>query len=843
MKKNIIFIMLALLLVSIKSQAQVSDLFEEIQYKNGYVSFAKIKKEKLQKAKTEKETILKELIGNKGDISSEKTIMDIPSQSNLKIQQEKYQLYKNGIKLRGAEYIINVVNDTVSFIHGFFAPVSEESFTFSAKNCSELALKNFNTLHGINDPTNESAGIVEVITQIYYYDNSAEKFRAAWQVQVTSKNTAFSENIYISASTGEFMGAENLICNSNFTGSAQTQYSGTRNIVTDAPTSAGPFRLQETRNSVQIRTRNLNHRNDLSNITEFTDNDNNWTTAEHGNDRTAHDAHWGAEIVFDYWLNVHNRNSINGSSTNPLNIESYLHWDVPTDPDDFNARWYQNAMWYGDGFFGTNPLTSLDICAHEFGHGIDQFTGDLLYEHESGALDEGFADIWGASVEAWADPTKNRWLIGEEVLGGPIRNMANPNAFGQPDTYLGTNWVNQTGCSPNYTNDYCGVHTNSGVLNFWYFLLSQGGTGTNDIGNAYNVTGLGISTAEEIAYAAKLLMNNSNANYSLCRSLSIQAATTLFGANSCQTISVTNAWHAVGIGNQFQYSNVTISGNAIVCSSNAYSLTNLPSGSTVVWSLSPHPGAIQLLNNTPSTNQCLVSNPYKYPAVMTLTATITLSCGTVVLTKTIESDTNTTYQAGSYYQQACAAYNHSFPSQSGTLNGSPVFLYPGCMTEVSLSQMTGRTVSFVSGSPQPLSWNYSSSNSKLYLQLPTQSGPYIFSITGAGACNTKTLVFFAYSGYSLLLSPNPTSGETTVTIEQTLNEDETLKSATTETGFDYDTEWEMEVYSPSQNLKEKQTKLKGESTKIQTSGWQEGVYVVRVKYKDEILTDKLVVKK
>lgn len=78
MKKNIIFIVLVLLLVSIKSQAQVSDLFEETQHRNGYVSFAKIKKEKLPKAKTEKETILKELTGNKGDISSEKAMIDIP---------------------------------------------------------------------------------------------------------------------------------------------------------------------------------------------------------------------------------------------------------------------------------------------------------------------------------------------------------------------------------------------------------------------------------------------------------------------------------------------------------------------------------------------------------------------------------------------------------------------------------------------------------------------------------------------------------------------------------------------------------------------------------------------
>lgn len=287
-----------------------------------------------------------------------------------------------------------------------------------------------------------------------------------------------------------------------------------------------------------------------------------------------------------------------------------------------------------------------------------------------------------------------------------------------------------------------------------------------------------------------------------------------------------------------------ISGNTIVCSSNAYSVTSLPPLSTVVWSLSPHPSTIQLQNNVPANNQCLVSNPYKYPAIMTLTATITTNCGaTIVITKTIESDTNTTYQTGSYYQQACTAYNHSLPSQIGSLNGSSVFLYPGCMTEVSLSQMTGRTVSFTSGYPQPLSWYYSSSNSKLYLQLPTQSGPYTFSITGAGACNSKTLVFFAYSGYSLLVSPNPASGETTVSIKESLNEGESLKSGITETGFDYDEELELEVYDNQQNQKLKIGKLKGKSTKIQTNGWKEGVYIIRLKYKNEILQEKLVVTK
>ncbi len=630
MKKNVTIFMFALLLsISMKLQAQVREYTEETQHRNGYVSFAKIKKEKSATAKTEAGAIIRELTGSTGGISYVIKTLDVPSKRNLKIQQEKYQLYKNGIKLRGGEYIINFVNDTVRFIHGFFALVSDEAFANNAQTGAELALKHFNTSHGISDTANGSAGVADTLTQVYYYDNATEKFRAAWQVQVTSKNGAYSENVFISATTGEFLGTENLICSINFPGTAQTQYNGTRNIVTDAPTAAGPFRLQETRNGVMIRTRNMNHLNDLTNVTDFTDNDNNWTTTEHGNDRAALDAHWGAEMVFDYWQNVHGRNSIDG---NGMTVESYVHWDVPNDPDDFNASWSpsQNAMRYGDGLSGTNPLTSLDICAHEFGHGIDQYTGDLLYERESGALDEGFADIWGASVEAWVDPTKNRWLIGEEILSIPIRNMANPNAFGQPDTYLGTNWVNQTGCTPSNANDGCGVHTNSGVLNFWYFLLSQGGTGTNDIGNTYNVTGLGINTAEEIAYATKLLLNSSNANYPLARNISIQATTNLFGANSCEVKTVTDAWFAVGVGPAYNGTlGASLTGPSLVCTSEeTFTLNNVPSGATVTWQATP--ANLFATSSGSGTIPALAAANSSTSGAGTLTFTITAGCGNSV---------------------------------------------------------------------------------------------------------------------------------------------------------------------------------------------------------------------
>lgn len=105
-------------------------------------------------------------------------------------------------------------------------------------------------------------------------------------------------------------------------------------------------------------------------------------------------------------------------------------------------------------------------------------------------------------------------------------------------------------------------------------------------------------------------------------------------------------------------------------------------------------------------------------------------------------------------------------------------------------------------------------------------------------CGYFTLNFMEFEegtcgGYYMMITPNPATNETTLTIENT---------SLSET-FDETAEWEYEIISPAYNLKSKKNKLKGKSTKIQTNGWTEGVYTVRVKYKDEILTGKLVVKK
>ncbi|RYZ20207.1 MAG: M4 family peptidase [Chitinophagaceae bacterium] len=323
----------------------------------------------------------------------------------------------------------------------------------------------------------------------------------------------------------------------------------------------------------------------------FTDLDNVWNVWEHHrsqseggafeaeNDDIAWDAHWGASVVYDYWLAKHNRLSYDGRNAR---IRSFIHYGPAYD----NAFWNGSVMTYGDGSGvvagGFKALTSLDVCGHEIGHAVCSSTSDLVYQGESGAMNEGLSDIWAACIEHFAmtrsgstvPPTAYRpFYIGEQIgadLNSPLRRMDNPKSQGNPDTYGGTNWE-EPNCAPNLANDQCGVHTNSGVINHWFFLLTAGSlNGTrpagmtagqyymadsddelNDLGKSYRVNGVGFDASEQVTFLMETMLS-STATYAEARAASIEAATVLSN-DPCSGLveSVTNAWYAVGVGAAF----------------------------------------------------------------------------------------------------------------------------------------------------------------------------------------------------------------------------------------------------------------------------------------------------
>lgn len=363
--------------------------------------------------------------------------------------------------------------------------------------------------------------------------------------------------VYVNAYNGTLEGYVSATNFSSSIGSAYTRYSGIQPITTfdvnDFLCFGHEYWLYDE--SRRIHTRNLRNKYyyDYHNtITEFKDEDDNvWTTIEHqsNKDDGALDAHWGLEQTYDYFLYNHGWRSLDNHG---CDINAFVHAKIL---EGFNASLYpvfttnnaiydasDNHLEFGDGSSERDILTSLDIVAHEFAHGIfhhkvNSFYIDTAETNETNAINEGLSDIWGACVENWATTGKQTWLIGEDTYfgSGYMRNMANPKAKNHPNTYKGQYWDN-----PRPER-----HKNAGVLNYWFYLLAHGGSGINDNGLQYNVSGIGMEKAARIVFRAETTYMDCHTNYRDASEYTIRAARELYSGQ--EIASTIEAWRAVGL--------------------------------------------------------------------------------------------------------------------------------------------------------------------------------------------------------------------------------------------------------------------------------------------------------
>lgn len=467
---------------------------------------------------------------------------------DLGFTHTRYKQYYKNIPVEGADYIAHERSGGLDCINGLLFKLNNISVIPSLsenealkKALTYVGAKKYmweNIAHitelreAFNDPNfnfNPSGKLV-----IYPKNNEfieSADFRLAYKFNIYAVEPESRAYIYVDAKTGEIVGRQDLIHTADVQGSATTRYSGVRQITTDQVSSSS-YRLRETGRGNGIQTMNAKKTTSTAGATDFTDTDNNWNNVNANMDEAATDAHWATEMTYDYFKNVHNRNSIDDKGFKLIN---YVHWDQNL----FNAFWNGQYMAYGDGT-GKGPLTAIDVGAHEMSHGLTSNTASLVYQGESGALNESFSDIFGACVESFAKGPTGVWTIGEDFQ--TIRNMKNPGAFSHPDTYNGTNWASTTGA------DNGGVHTNSGVQNKWFFILTDGESGTNDNGDAYTVTGIGIDKAAKIAFRNLTVYLTSNSNYASARTNALKSATDLYGNCSPEYIATADAWNAVGVG-------------------------------------------------------------------------------------------------------------------------------------------------------------------------------------------------------------------------------------------------------------------------------------------------------
>lgn len=553
------------------------------------IVFKKSSKYNINEAKQ----VLLEQVGNKNH-----SLKKLKAENDkLGFVHEKQQQYYRGIKVEFATYTLHSRNNMVESMTGEFYPIEKNNVTPQLTN-QQAFQKAINHI-GAEKYLWEFPGAAKEMDNYKKPEGelllipgdiiNKKEARLAYKFDIYATQPLSRGYIYIDAQNGEILLYNPIIkhlsdfghtekVNPNKTkiqkdiledffvsGSAQTRYNGRKTIQTTR-TADGTYTLNDA--ARRIYTRNANNQPAsgypyVDNYTEFTDNDNNWTSAEHSanKDNAALDAHWGASKTYDYFHDTHNRNSYDG---NGAEIRSYIHVGDNYD----NAFWNGSVMSYGDGSSNGSEgngrydaLTSLDIAAHEIAHAICTNTANLAYRRESGALNEGFSDIWAAAVEHFAkgngndaNPDPAVWLIGDEIdrreNSPALRSMSNPKAKNQPDTYGGDNWKDPNCLLPFAFNDYCGVHTNSGVINHWFYLLTVGGTGKNDVDNVYRVLGIGMEKAAKIAYRLETVYLSENSTYANARTYGITAAKDLYGENSSEVISVTNAFHAIGVGDR-----------------------------------------------------------------------------------------------------------------------------------------------------------------------------------------------------------------------------------------------------------------------------------------------------
>ncbi len=433
-------------------------------------------------------------------IAATRTMRDDLGQVHVRLQQ-----YYNGLLVVGGEIVVHADAATgeVRVVNGQFVP--DEGLPTRARVAARAAL-----LKSAQDADIRDGQVLDQPALVYVVANDGKTY-LTWTVLVSYEGAQGPtvDRIFASAIDGDLVTMHPTI----YSALNRKIYNG-NHTNPDAPTLPGTLIFQEGGSST---------------------------------DAAANDCYTNFGYTYNYYKTKFNRDSFD-------NAGSALIGTVHVGTNWVNAYWNGTQMVFGDGD-GTQATylsKSLDVVAHELTHAVTDRTANLNYESESGALNEAMSDIFGASVEVYRDGavSANTWKIGEEcwtpaTSGDALRYMNNPTTDGYSTDYYPERLYSGS-CTPTSSNDYCGVHGNSGIANLAYYLLVAGGTHPRSK-TSVSVPAIGMTKAEQIFYRALTTgLMTSTTNFQGTRNATKTAAEQLYGAGGSDAAAVTACWDAVG---------------------------------------------------------------------------------------------------------------------------------------------------------------------------------------------------------------------------------------------------------------------------------------------------------
>jgi Zn-dependent metalloprotease len=410
-------------------------------------------------------------------------------------------------------------------------------------------------------------GNIHEIETVYYRDPGESKHRLVHKFTYTQNDDLLPFRAFADVESGRLIISGPHTCWLDHPCTAHTRYHGTR-VIDVTPIPSG-YELRSTNRGQGINTRNLNHQLSYSQVTSFFHPDTIWEQPVLLSEKNATDAHFCATSYYDFLYQKFGRNSLDNHGY-PLN--SYLNYGNGL----VNAFWNGTAAVFGSGNAGTGPLTTLDITGHEFTHGLIQKTAGLQYSGEPGIIHEALADMLGTALEYHTTPSEFNWTIGEKS-GNIFRSMENPNLYNQPKFFHGSYWYYGTG-------DNGGVHINSGFLNYWFYLLVNGGSGVNEKGWDYQVQGTGMDQGTQLIYHTLIAYLTPSTTFEEFVDHTIQSASDLWGPCSPQYLSVCEAWKATGLQKPLERTLHLSSTLSSICpGQSAWLMSNPLPGSALIW--------------------------------------------------------------------------------------------------------------------------------------------------------------------------------------------------------------------------------------------------------------------
>jgi Zn-dependent metalloprotease len=460
---------------------------------------------------------------------------------NLGMRHRLLQQNYKGIPLEGMGYRVHERNGFVTSANGkaVRSIQLDPQVTLSEQQAFQLAKQYLQT-----KDTTVRQGEKLIVSKDFTF--STESFSVAFQFDI---DVSLIERwrVSIDARNGQLINKVSLVNNCFSekdptplpygTGTGLTNYYGTKTIRVEKFQSGSSRLIGQTEHGGIIGTYDFRNVNIISlllfwefhKVYDFYSSNNTYNLPYY---RTAVSVQWAAEQAYEYYFKRHNRNSFNNLGGE---IKSYVRIGDFYD----NAFWNGKIMAFGEGS-NNNPLVELDVVGHELTHAVTQYEANLQYYGEYGALNESFSDIFAKAIEFDTFGDTATWQLAKHFREGGLRDFSNPNLKNQPDTYAGDLWYTGSG-------DSGGVHYNSGVQNFWYYLLCEGGNGLNDRQVSYSVNAIGMEAATKIAYRNLTEYLGYFSDYLDSRIGSLLATADLYGKNSTIYQEVDKAWDAVGV--------------------------------------------------------------------------------------------------------------------------------------------------------------------------------------------------------------------------------------------------------------------------------------------------------